>query len=366
MSKISSRQLAFIIAIIFSVTKFYVLPAHVSSFSREAGWSALFVNFVIDLALLLICLFVVKNQPDCSVYDTSVRLFGKAFTKVIYFIYAIYFLLKAFIPILEQKNTISLTFYESQPTLLIFMPYFIVGFYVILKGVNAFARSVEIISILWALGLIITLSLAIPAGEYASLLPLFQPANKILNGTFNSFLWFGDPLIILFISEFISDKKGLYKKTLIGYAVSVVATLLLVAVFYSIFQGIAERQYYAPIKMSKYSITLSNIGRLDYFGSLMFSVVSVYAMTLPMLIATILINKIFNFKNNFIVPLLVTATELVLVYIFQNEIFSNIAFFQRYILPFMLVACYGLPLILFVGVIINKRKSIKLQGAKNV
>ena len=151
MSKISSRQLAFIIAIIFSVTKFYVLPAHVSSFSREAGWSALFVNFVIDLALLLLCLFVVKNQPDRSVYDTSVRLFGKAFTKVIYFIYAIYFLLKAFIPILEQKNTISLTFYESQPTLLIFMPYFIVGFYVILKGVNAFARSVEIISILWVI-----------------------------------------------------------------------------------------------------------------------------------------------------------------------------------------------------------------------
>ena len=108
MSKISSRQLAFIVAVIFSVTKFYVLPAHVSSFAREGGWSALFVNFIIDLLLLMLCLYVIKNQPDNSVYDTSVRLFGKAFTKVIYFIYAVYFLLKAFIPILEQKNTISL------------------------------------------------------------------------------------------------------------------------------------------------------------------------------------------------------------------------------------------------------------------
>ena len=92
MSKISSRQLAFIVAVIFSVTKFYVLPAHVSSFSREAGWSALFVNFTIDLLLLLLCLYVVKNQPNSCVYDTSVKLFGKTFTKVIYFIYAVYFL----------------------------------------------------------------------------------------------------------------------------------------------------------------------------------------------------------------------------------------------------------------------------------
>ena len=365
MTKISIRQLSIIIAVIFSVTKFYVLPAHVSSFSNEAGWSALFINFIVDLLLLLLCLFVINNQPDSSVYDTSVRLFGKTFTKIVFFIYAVYFLLKSFIPILEQKNTISLTFYESQPTLLIFMPYFVVGFYVILKGVNAFARSVEIISILWISGLIITLSLAIPAGEYASLLPIIQPAKKVLSGTLNSFLWFGDPLMILFISEFLSDKKGLYKKTLIGYAVGALATLVLVAVFYSVFQGIAERQYYAPIKMSKYSITLSNIGRLDYFGSLMFSVVSVYAMTFPMLIATLCINKVFNLKNNVFVPLGVTISELILVYILQNEIFANISFFQTYILPFMLVACYALPLILFFGVIINKRK-FRLKGAENV
>ena len=356
MSKISSRQLSFIIAVLFSVVKFYVLPAHVSAFSHEAGYLALLVSFSIDFLLLLICLYIVKNQPSSSVYETSVKLFGKTFTKIVFIIYAVYFLIKAFIPILEQKNTISLTFYESQPTLLIFMPYFIVGFYIILKGVNAFSRSVELISLLWAVGLLITLSLSIPAGEYASLLPIVQPVKKVLLGTVNSFIWFGDPLAILFLAEFLIDKKGLYKKAIIGYVVGAVATIVLVMVFYAVFQGIAERQYYAPIKMSKYSITLSNIGRLDYFGSLMFSLVSVYSMTLPMLLATVCINKVINLKNNYIVPLIVTLCELALVFFFQNEIFQNIKFVQTYILPFMLVACYLLPLILFFGVIVSKRK----------
>ena len=138
MSKISTRQLSFIIAVLFSVVKFYVLPAHVSGFYNEAGYLPLLVNFIIDFLLLLICLYIVKNQPNSSVYETSTKLFGKTFTKIVFIIYAVYFLIKAFIPILEQKNTISLTFYESQPTLLIFMHYFIVGFYIILKGVNAF------------------------------------------------------------------------------------------------------------------------------------------------------------------------------------------------------------------------------------
>ncbi len=366
MSKINVRQLSIIIAVIFSVVKFFVLPAHVSGFSHEAGWMALFVNFSLDFLLLLICLYVVKNQPHASVYETSVKFFGKTFTKVVFVLYAVYFLLKAFIPILEQKNTISLTFYESQPTLLIFMPFFIVAFYIIIKGVNAFARSIEIISWLWAIGLLIIFALSIPAGKYASLLPLFQPANKVLSGTINSLLWFGDPVIILFLAEFLSEKKDIYKKPIIAFIVATVITLLLVIVFYSVFQGISERQYYAPIKMSKYSITLSNIGRLDYFGSMMFSVVSVYGMTLPMLMATICINKVFSLKNNVIVPIIITVIELVAVYIFQNEIFTNIEFFQTYILPFMIIVCYLLPLILFFGVTFYKNKKLKLKGAENV
>ena len=366
MSKISVKQLSIIIAVTFSVVKFYVLPAHLSSYSHEAGYLSLIVSFSIDFLLLLLCIYIVKNQPFNSVYDTSCEIFGKTLTKIVFILYCAYFLLKAFIPILEQKNTISLTFYESQPTLLIFMPYFIVAFYLIIKGVNAFARSIEIITWLFVLGLIITFALSIPAGKYASLLPVIQPVNKVFSGFYNSLLWFGDPVIILFLAEFLSDKKGLYKKTIIGYLIATLVTVSLFIVFYSIFQSLAERQYYAPIKMSKYSITLSNIGRLDYFGSLMFSVVSVYGMTLPLLIATICINKVFSLKKNVIIPAIVTSIELLMVFFFQNEIFTSIDFFQIYILPFMLAVCYLLPILLFVGVLFYKRKPAKLKGAKNV
>ena len=354
-SKINVRQLSFIIAIIFSITKFYVLPATVSAVSGEACYLSVLLNFIIDFLLLVVCLYIIKLQPTSDVYSSSITVFGRPLTNLVYLLYGAYFLVKAFIPILEQKNTISLTFYESQPTLLIFMPFFIVCFYLITKGITAFCRSVELMGFVWLFALIIIFSLSVPVGKYASLLPLIQPASKIANGAKEILLWFGDPVLILFFAEFLKDKNNLFKKTTIAYLIGTVVTVTLVAVFYSIFQDIAPRQYYAPIKMSKYSITLSNIGRLDYFAALMFSIISVYSITLPIMISSICISKVFPIKTKWVYPLITTAVELVAVFIFQNEIFDNIDFINHYILPFMLIMSYVLPVVLLVGILIKKQ-----------
>ncbi len=353
---VSIRQLCFIIITLFSISKFYVLPALVSGVSKEAGYLAVLINFAFDFLLLLICLFIIKNT-DKPLYDTSVSIFGKTLTNVTFFIYAVYFFMKAFIPLIEQKNTISLTFYESQPTLLIFMPFFIVGFYIVKKGINAFSRSVEIIFWIFALALLIIFALSIPAGRYGALLPFIQPIGKILPGSYKTLIWFGDPLVILFLGDYLKEKKKLFKKTVISFIVSTVITVLLVAVFYAVFDSIAERQYYAPIKMSKYSITLSNIGRLDYLGSVMLSLVSIYSITLPLLVSSTIITKLFNLdRDNFISPLIIVSLQAILINFFQNEIFKSITFFQTYILPFFIAMAYALPIIFAIAVFIKNKR----------
>ncbi len=352
---ISIRQLCFIIIALFSISKFYVLPALVSGVSGEAGFTAVAFNFLIDLILLLVCLFVTKNSNE-PLYETSISIFGKTLTDITFILYAIYFFIKAFIPLIEQKNTISLTFYESQPTLLIFMPFFIVGFYIVKKGINAFSRSVEIVFWIFILAMLIIFALSVPAGKYGALLPIIQPPRKIFNGSYKSLIWFGDPLVVLFLGSYLSSKKNLYKNTIISFVISAVVTVLLVAVFYAVFDSIAERQYYAPIKMSKYSITLSNIGRLDYLGSVMFSLVSIYSICLPLLISASIITKVFKLKReNFISPFIIVFLQAVLIYFFQNEIFKSIAFVQKYFLPFFIVMAYLLPFAFAVAVAIKNK-----------
>jgi hypothetical protein len=175
-------------------------------------------------------------------------------------------------------------------------------------------------------------------------------------------LWFGDPVYVLFLGSYLSSKEKLYKKTFISYAIAVFITVLLVAVFYSIFSSISERQYYAPIKMSKYSITLSNIGRLDYLSSVMLSLVSVYAICMPLLLCYDSINKVITFKgDNVIIPLAVTFFQAVLIYFYQNEIFQSIKFVQKFFVPAFIVFAYVLPLVYAFATLIHKRKKEKLN-----
>lgn len=364
---LNSRQIGFIIAVTFSVSKLYILPAVVSSISNESAWVSIFINFFIDFILLLACVYIIKNRSEKGLYKISENLLGTPVTKGIFIIYALYFMLKAFIPILEQKSSINLTFYESQPTLLTFIPFYIVAFYIAYKGANAFGRSVEICGFLWAIALLITLSLSFTAGKYSELLPLFKkPLSTVLNGSKSALLWFGDPIAILFLSEYLTDKNKLLKSSAISFLIASLATLIIVVVFYSIFGSIAERQYFAPLKMSKYSIALSNIGRFDYFGAMLLSLVSVFSLSLPLMLSTICINKVLNLKQNVIVPIVVCLTMAILTFIFQNELLSNVEFLQKYLtIPISIVA-YGFTAFYALSVFISSKMAKPIKRRANV
>ena len=201
-----------------------------------------------------------------------------------------------------------------------------------------------------------------PSGKYSDLLPIFSTSKQLFNGSYQSLIWFGDPIVILCLAEFLEKKKG-FKKVAISFASSAVVTVLLVTVFYAVFGSIAERQYFAPLKMSKYSITLSNIGRLDYFGALLFSAVSIYSLTFPLLLTSLCLNKVIPLKKKFILPLCVCTLQGVLTYFFQSDIIVLANFFTRYVSIFYMVVCYGVPVVILSVIAIKKlTHRVSLRG----
>ena len=122
---VTTRQLAVICAVGFTITKLHILPAMLSRYSNEALWLSALINIVLDFLLLLAVLKITSNAKNENVMEFLENRFGKNVSKIICFIYVLFFLLKAFIPIYEQKNSIELTFYETQPTFLTFMPFFV-------------------------------------------------------------------------------------------------------------------------------------------------------------------------------------------------------------------------------------------------
>lgn len=343
---VTAIELSFIIFLVTIVGKLHALPSLLAGYADESLWISVLICFAVDFILLLLVLYILNKIKGVSFYDALCNYFGKFTGKVIAFIFVLFMIAKIFLPVLEQKNSIELTFYETQPSLFTFLPVYLILFYVSLKGLWAFSKSVNVI--IWGLivGVIIVLLLSLSATEFNHILPLFaKPFKNVLNGSFKSALWFGDPLYLLFFSKHVDNEEKINKKIIIAYIISVLVYTVGLIIFYSVFENIAVRQYFAPLKMSKYSVTLSNIGRFDYLATLLIITANVYALALPLAIASNLLTQIFNFKNKYIAPLIVTIISLTLTIIFEHGFYANLDFCQNYLVWFLMAVTYILPII---------------------
>ena len=359
-NKISVKQLFIIVSTGFTLTKLYIMPAYLSNIAKESMWISAILNLLLDFLLLLIVLKTMENTDNHSLFDTDLKIFSPGITKTLCLLFAIFFIVKAFVPIVEQKNSIELTFYETQPTLLTFMPFFIVAFYIILKGFKPFGRSYELCLWIYIFGMSSILLLSVFAGNYNALLPIIgdKPLN-ILKGAFSSLIWFGDPIYILFFAGYITNFKGKHKQIKWAYLIYSITTILILVVFYAVFDTIAPRQYYATLKMSKYSIALSNIGRFDYIAAFMLAAMCVFQVCLPLLLANMCLNNFYNFKNPFISPLIIITIEATFAILTEHNFLSTIDFISKYVIWFFIIMNYLIPIIFYLK---TRRRNYDFQA----
>ncbi len=358
-NKISTRQLFIIVSTGFTLTKLYIMPAYLSGIAKESMWLSATLNLVLDFFLLTLVLKIIKKTNNHSLLDSDLELFSPKITKFLCLAFAIFFIVKAFVPIVEQKNSIELTFYETQPTLLTFMPFFIVAFYIIIKGFKPFGRSYELCLWIYIFGISSILLLSVFAGDYKALLPIIgdEPIN-ILKGSFYSLIWFGDPIYILFFAGYISKFNEGHKKLKWAYLIYSLSTIVILVVFYAVFDTIAPRQYYATLKMSKYSIALSNIGRFDYISAFMLAAMCVFQVCLPLLLANMCLNNFYNFKYPFVSPLIIISLEATFTILTEHNFLSTIDFISKYVVWFFIVMNYIVPIIFYLK---TRRKTYDFQ-----
>ena len=349
MTKINSRQLCFIILTLSSVGKLFFLPGLISGMAEEGLIISTLINYVLDFSLLLIILGLYNKSSKGSFYKVLEDVFGKKISKIILVFYAIFFIVKVIIPMIEEKNSIEFTFYETQPNVLTFIPIFIITFYISIKGIKSFGKGLEIVTPIFLVGVLTIILLSFTVGDYNNLLPFFAKKPQVLfNASYKTLLWFGDPIFILFLLCEVKQDEKLNRKIILHYILSAIIIVVILTIFYAVFYSIAKRQFYAPLKMSKYSITLSNIGRFDYVATLLLSFASIFHIALPILLSSSILKRVFKFNKSYISPLIVNLTACVLCLVFENGFFNLLNWFQNYGILFLIIFTYLLPCLVYI------------------
>lgn len=345
-NKITLRQVC-LSFITFSIAiKLILLPSLTAKFAEQSLWISALVNFTIDGLMLFFILRLSDKFKNLSFFQILNQNLGDIPTKIIMFLYCIYFILKSYVPIMEQKSFIEISLYETTHVVFIFLPIFFISCFFSYKGIKTVGRVADLMIWFITFSVIVLISLSIPVCDFSNLLPLFKVSpQKIGEGSLNTFLWYFDSTYMLFFIGKFKQTRLKKTKIMLSYFIAVITVILFFIVLYSEFGPITSRQYFAPIKMGKYYLALSNSGRIDYFAGFSLAIVCVFAVTLPLVFASLCLSHTFNFKHKIIPCIIINGFSMLLFFFTQNFFFSAFAIMQKYVVFYMFALAYALPLI---------------------
>ena len=126
--ELKTRQICLFIIALLPVTKMFTLSSTLMTYANEDLWISGLCNMLIDLLTISLLVTFCKSE-NRNFYTILEDCFGKVGKNIILFLYVIFFLTKAFLPISEQKDYIEYTLYNTMPNNIYFTPFFILAFF---------------------------------------------------------------------------------------------------------------------------------------------------------------------------------------------------------------------------------------------
>lgn len=343
--QLKTRQICFFLIAFTPITKFFILPSILANTANEDMWICSLVNVLLDLITLCAIIYTCK-KCRCTFFQLLENNLGKTGTKAVLILYLIYFMLKAVLPLSEQRDYVELTLYTLKPTVLYFLPFFAVPFYLCTKKIRILGRLSDVLWLITINGFITLIALSVTNADFGAVLPIgARGLNAVVKGSLSSLNWFGDCVYIMFlIGEFEYKKKDFWKIALsyLGGAIMIIAFMI---IFYCIFTSIAFRQRFALTEISKYTTVINNLGRFDYIGIIMILFSNMFAISLPIYFSCRILNKLFGWKNVYIAPCIVIGLHMFLMLVFSRYYAGIENFIVNYAGIFFIIMSNIFPII---------------------
>ncbi len=280
MNKIAPRQLYFYLACIAPLGKLIILPTQLVDYAQNDLLFPALINLLLQAGVIF-CVMLLSRSNQ-SLFDLLENTFGRVLSAILVGILGLFFLFASFFPLVEQKLLVQSVFYDTLPSFLTFLPFFIFGAYVCAKPFFRMGRVCDLLAPLTAFSFVGILVFAVGNADFSALLPVGASGmGGVFEGVKQSMLWFFDSAILLLLVGNFRYERGMAIKSTAFYLLGGVALLLFLAIFYGIFSDIAIRQTFAFTKISKYFSATGVLGRIDYLFIILLALSMAFYAILP-------------------------------------------------------------------------------------
>ena len=260
-NEINVKQAGILLSIVMFANKFVILP---SLTFYKAGFAGIFVTtFLLGLDLLifyLIIKFKEKNQNK-KIDEVLISNVGKFFTKVVYIILFVYFLMRIFLLLNENYSFLKDLVYEDATFLLFIVCLLPVVNAMTFTGIRTMGRTAQFFYWFIIVGLFISLIAGIFSSSFS--LPTIKINREMLFAPLRLCFWFSDYLFFFMIIDKIKLEKN-YGNTIMKY---LIFTAILLVVLNLIFVGLHDINTFiykgALADIIQFSSISPGIGKID-------------------------------------------------------------------------------------------------------
>ena len=342
-SRISVRQVCFIMLIYTAVSKFVTYPTQLSVLTgRDLLFSA-GINFLLQGAIIWAVSYLC-SRTDKTFFELVEGTLGNITARIVYGLFALFFMVCTLMPLLEQKVYVHAIFYDMLPSLIVFLPVFFFTLYAASKGFENIGRCADICLPLFLIAMLFILVMSLHEMQWDNFLPMFKQPQKIFKGSLANAYRFTEPAFLLMFMGHFKYKKGDAAKITLSYVGGALFVMAVLTAFYGIYGDMAESRSFAISKISLFFPAIDLIGRIDLLALYILEVAMLFALVLNIQLAVHCIEKCTGYTNRAVLSLAVNAVFFILIILLDNSYSAINTVWSKWMWIVFLIFAYLLPL----------------------
>lgn len=289
-----TRQICFIVFAYSAVLKLLLYPSYIAAACGNALIFPALFALVLQTAAVWAVAFL-SSKTDKTFFELLESTFGNAAAKVIYALFALYFLFTAITPLSEQQLLVHEAFYDTVPSLFVFLPVYFFLVYAGTKGFTNAGRAADLCLPLFVVAAAVLVAMSVSSCDLTRLLPIFrQPAKEVAGAAWSSLFRFSESAyLIMFLGRF-KYKSGDCAKITLSYLGGGIVVIIFLAVFFGVFGELAQSRAFAISGMASFSPSADFVGRADLIAVYVLEFVALFATALCVQACTHCLSYVFG------------------------------------------------------------------------
>jgi spore germination protein KB len=323
-------------------------PTYMSYLSgNDLIFPALF-NIILQSAIIWLITFL-ASKTDKTFYELLRDCIGEVGAKIVFALFALFFIANAILPMIEQQLFVHESFYDTIPSILVFLPFFILSIYAGSKRFTNIGRVADMCLPIFVVAIIVIFAMSIGQCRFDNLLPILRrPPSNIGGSSLSSIVRFSDSSFMLMFLGHFKYKKGDSLKITLSYIAGGLIVLLFMSMFYAIYGSLSPMQPFAIAKIPIFFSAINLIGRVDMLAIYLYDTAVLFALILNIQMSCYCLEKVFSCPLRGVYSIAVNAILITISIVFTNNFVALNDFFYKWMWLASLIFSYIFPLSLFI------------------